>query len=123
MSTQAAGQGGIVGSGPAGNAAFPSWEFVAVEWIGNAAAQVAAVYGQGDIDFNFRQCIFRSNVVYSLGGAISVLGSSVSRLLVEDSTFQANAVRASGAGTSDVDVTLRLNSKTRILSRSAYTRR
>ena len=81
------------------------------------------MYGQGDIDFSFRQCIFRSNVVYLLGGAISVLGSSVSRLLVEDSTFQANAVRASGAGTSDVDVTLRLNSTTRILSRSAYSRR
>eukprot|EP01047_Picozoa_sp_COSAG01_P140726 COSAG01_NODE_71674_length_255_cov_0.660256_1_plen_56_part_01 len=56
MSTQAGGQGGVVGSGPAGNAAFPSWEFVAVEWIGNAAAQGAAVYGQGDIDINFRQC-------------------------------------------------------------------
>ena len=81
------------------------------------------MYGQGDIDFKFRQCTFRSNVVYLLGGAISVLGSSVSRLLVEDSTFQANAVRASGAGASDVDVTLRLNSTTRILSRSAYTRR
>ena len=55
-----------------------------------------------------RRCMFRENTAYSYAGAIAALGPAISTLIVEDSVFDSNAVRAPmDAG--DMEVTVRLN--------------
>ena len=52
--------------------------------------------------------MFRENTAYSYAGAVAALGPALSTLVIEDSVFDSNAVRAptdEGGG----DVTLRLN--------------
>ena len=52
--------------------------------------------------------MFRENTAYSYAGAIAALGPAISTLIVEDSVFDSNAVRAPmDAG--DMEVTVRLN--------------
>ena len=52
--------------------------------------------------------MFRENVAYVSGGAIYVMGLEVSTFLVDDSVFDANAVRTP-PDTGGVEVTLRIN--------------
>ena len=52
--------------------------------------------------------MFRENVAYISGGAIAVLGTALSTFLIDDSVFDANAVRTP-PNADGVQVTVRVN--------------
>eukprot|EP01045_Picozoa_sp_COSAG04_P012063 COSAG04_NODE_797_length_10240_cov_3.294547_5_plen_357_part_00 len=101
-----AGTGGISLFPPPGGSYTVTFEFADSDWIGNAAGSGPAVYAVfGNYHLAFVRCLFRENTAYKGGGAIAVMGPASSTLLVDDSIFDANAVRVpmDGAG---MDVTV-----------------
>eukprot|EP01045_Picozoa_sp_COSAG04_P020662 COSAG04_NODE_2139_length_4717_cov_1.826981_2_plen_752_part_00 len=104
----AVGPGGLVIKPPPGGSLTPTMVFEDSEWVGNGNPMGPAVYSfYGQVNLQFRSCVFRLNEAYKSGGAIFVLGSEASTLMIQDSTFDANAVRV--AADAAVDVTVRLN--------------
>eukprot|EP01045_Picozoa_sp_COSAG04_P005864 COSAG04_NODE_279_length_18210_cov_5.657225_1_plen_1569_part_10 len=108
----AVGEGGVVVNSPPGGSLVPTLVFDGSEWTGNANAMGPAVYVRyGQIDVRFRRCMFLDNLAYKSGGAIFMLGSQASTLLIEESILEANAVRVpSDQGSAYVTVLLNTGS-------------